>query len=116
MFVPILIPKTQTQILFKESNQNSYTIIYDSWYTERKLSLDGNELQVDIGSAQHVNFPKYLIPCFQTENMIGTPSKNNNLAFFDNVNVKNYFAEIDGYRYPRDAVLTNFSKNDYLDQ
>ena len=27
-----------------------------------------------------------------------------------------FFAEIDGYSYPKESVLTNFSNNDYLDQ
>ena len=58
LFVPVLIPYTETQVMFNESIKNIYTITYDSWSTERKLSTDGNELQVDIGSAQHVNSPK----------------------------------------------------------
>ena len=45
---------------------NNYTIIFDSWYTEWKISSDGRELQVDIGSAQHINTPNYLIGGFQT--------------------------------------------------
>ena len=116
LFVPILIPNTRTQVLFNESIKNNYTITYDSWYTERNLSTDGNELQVDIGSAQHVNSPKYLIGAFPTEARIGTPNKNNILAIFDNVNVRKYFCEIDGYRYPKDGIITNFPENEYLDQ
>ena len=30
--------------------------------------------------------------------------------------MKKYFAEIDGYRYPKESVITNFTENDYLDQ
>ena len=30
--------------------------------------------------------------------------------------MRKYFCEIDGYRYPKDAVLTSFPENDYLDQ
>ena len=44
--------------MFKKYIMNNYTITFDSWYTERKTSNDGRELQVDIGSAQHVNSPK----------------------------------------------------------
>ena len=102
--------------MFNESFQNVYTITYDSWYTERKLSTKGNELQVEIGSAQLVNSPNYLIASFQKENRIRRPSKNNNITIFDNVDVKKYFAEIDGHRHPKDAVLTYFSQNSYLDQ
>ena len=67
LFVPIMIPKTETQFLFNESIGDTYTITYDSWYTERKLSTDGNELQVHIGSAQHINSLKYLIGSLQEQ-------------------------------------------------
>ena len=72
MFVPTLIPNSEAQVMFNESIRNNYTITYDSWYIERKLSTDGNELQVDNGSAQHVNSPKFLIGSFQKEDRIGT--------------------------------------------
>ena len=100
--------------MFNESITNNYTITYDSWYTERKLSTDGNQLQVDIGSPQHINSSKNLIGFFQTEARIGTPNKNKNIAIFDNINVRKYFCEVDGYRFPKDAVLTFFPENDYL--
>ena len=54
LYVPKLIPSTTTQVMFNESIMNNYTITFDSWYTERKVSNDGRELQVDIGSAQHI--------------------------------------------------------------
>ena len=44
--------------MFNESILNNYTITYDSWYTKPKISTDGNELQVDIDSAQLINSPK----------------------------------------------------------
>ena len=91
LYVPAIILNTETQVMFNQSIKNNYTITYDSWYTERKLSTNGNELQVDIGSAQHVNSPKYLISAFQTANRIATPNKTNNIAIFDNVKVKKYF-------------------------
>ena len=112
LFVPILIPNTETQVMFNETVKNNYTITYDSWYTERKLSTNGYELQVDIGSAQHGNSPKYLIAAFGTADRIAAPSKNNNIAIFDNVNVGKCLCEIDGYRCPKGAVLTNFHKID----
>ena len=95
--------------MFIYSTQNNYTITYDSWYTERKLSSDGNELPVDFGSAQHVISPNFLIASFQTEARIGAPNRAQNIAIFDNVNKRKYFAESDGYRYPKDAVRTNFA-------
>ena len=102
--------------MFNESIQNNYTISYDGWYTEPKLANDEKEIQVDIGSAQHVMSPNYLIASFQTANRIDVPNKNRNVAIFNNFNVRKYFCEKDGYRYPKDAVLTKFAENDYLDQ
>ena len=115
LYFPQLIPSTTTQVMFNESIMNNYTIIFDSWYNERKNSNDGRELQVDIGSAQHINSPKYLIAAFQT-NVRTTPNKNANPAIFDNNNFTKYFVEIDGIRYPKDGVLINFEDNSYLDQ
>ena len=115
LFIPKLIPTTTTQVMFNEAIMNNYTITFDSWYTERKISNDGRELQVDIGSAQHINIPKYLISAFQT-NARKTPNKASNPAIIDNNHVTKYFVEIDGVRYPKDGVLTNCEENSYLDQ
>ena len=80
-----------------------------------KFQTHGRELQVDIGSAQHINSPKYLISAFQT-NARTTASKNVNPAIFDNNHVTKYVVEIDGVRYPKDGVLINFEEYSYLDQ
>ena len=101
--------------MFNEAIMNNYTITFDSWYTERQISNDRTELQVDIGSARKINSPKYLISAFQT-NARTTPNKNANPAIFDSNHVTKYFVEIDGVRYPKDGVLINFEENSYLDQ
>ena len=116
LFVPIITPNTDTQVMFNESIKNNYLITNDSLYTERKIVTDGNAIQVDIASSQNTNSPKYFIAVHQTEARIGTANKGNNIAIFDHVVVKTYFAEIDGFTYPKETVLTNFSENDYLDQ
>ena len=87
LYGPVSIPDSNTQGMFNESIKNYYTITYHSWYTKRKLSTDGTELQVEIGSAQYVNSPKYLIGAFQTADRIATPNKTNKIAIFDNINV-----------------------------
>ena len=115
LFVPILIPNSQTQVMFNEAIMINYTITFDSWYTERKISNDGRELQVDIGSAQKINSPKYLICAFQT-NARTTANKGVNPAILDSNHVTKYFVEIEGVRYPKDGVLINFEENSYLDQ
>ena len=102
--------------MFKESNLNNYTITFDSWYSERKISNDGRELQVVIGSVQQIISPKYLIGAFQTQNRIGVPNKADKIAVFNTDHVTKSFVEIEGARYPRGGVSTNFEENSYLDQ
>ena len=115
LYVPKLIPSTSTQLMFNEAIMNNSTITFDSRHTERKISNDGRELQIDVASAQGINSPKYLISAFQT-NARTTPNKASNPAIFDHNNVTKYFVEIDGIRYPKDGVLNNFGENSYLDQ
>ena len=64
-------------------------------------------VQVNIGSSQQVNSPKYLICAHQTQNRINVPNKNNNIAIFDNLDLRKYYVEIDGQRYPRDTLFIN---------
>ena len=116
LYVHILFPNSHTQVLVNESITKNYRTTFDSWYTERKISNDGREIQPDIGSAQHINSPKYLIATFQAHNRIGTPDKANNPAEFDTNHLSKYFVEIDGARYPRDGVLTNFEEKSDLDE
>ena len=116
LYVPIIIPNAQTQDMFDDSIMNNYTITFDSWYTKRKISNDGRELQVDIGSAQKTKSPKDLLGVSQTIARIGTPNKAINQAVFDTNHVTKYFVGIDGVRYPKVGVLTNFEESSYLDQ
>ena len=106
LYIPILILKSQTQVLFKETIMNNYTLTFDSWFTERKISNDGRELQVDIASAQNINSPKNLISAFQTNDRT-TPTKAPNPSIFDTIHIISYFVVIAGVRCPKDGVLTN---------
>ena len=115
LFVPILIPTPETQLMFNESIQNNYRIFFDEWCTERRIVTD-QIFQVDIGSAQSVSSPRYLICAHQTADRSAQPNKRNNISGFDNISVRKYFIEIDGQRYPRDSLLTNYTKIDYIDQ
>ena len=98
LFVPIIFPNTETQVLFNESIKNKNTITYDSWYTQRKFSTVGKKLHVDIGSAKRVNSPNYLIASFQTADRIAASNENNNIAIFDKADVRKKICEIDCYR------------------
>ena len=114
-YVPNLIPNVETQVMFNEATQNNYKISFDEWYTERRIISD-TITQMDIGTSQHVNSPKYLIGAHQTRVRADTANKNNNIAIFDNLNLQKYYVEIDSVRYPRDNVLVNYEQNDYIEQ
>ena len=43
-------------------------------------------------------------------------TKKNNVAIFDNLDLRKYHVEIDSIRYPRDSLLTNYEQNDYIKQ
>ena len=115
LYVPNLIPSVETQLMFNEATQNNYKISFDEWYTERRIITD-LLIQHDIGSAQNVIQPKYLICSHQTNLRTSTPDKKINIAIFDNMDIRKYYVEIDGLRYPRDNVLINYEENDYIQQ
>ena len=115
MFVPTLIPNTETQLLFNESIQNNYRVFFDDWFTERRIVSDAIT-QIDIGSAQQVNSPKYIICAHQTAARLNAPDKGLIISRFDNLNVRKYYVEIDSQRYPRDGVFLIYPENDYIDQ
>ena len=72
--------------------------------------------QIDIGSSENVNSPKYLIGAHQTRARLDTSNKDNNIAIFNNLDLRKFHIEIDGIRYPRDSVLLNYEQNDYIEQ
>ena len=115
VYVPSFLPNVETQVMFNEATQSYYKITFDEWYTERRVISD-TIFQLDIGTSQHVNSPKFLIGAHQTRIRADTANKNNNIAIFDNHNLLKYYVEIDSVRYPRDSVLLNYEQNDYIEQ
>ena len=115
LFVPNLIPSVAAQLLFNEATQNIYEISSDEYYTERRVIKD-MITQLDIGSSQKVNSPKYLIGAHQKRARADTANKNNNIAIFDNLHLQKYYVDIDGVRYARDSVLVNCEQNDSFEQ
>ena len=115
LYIPNLIPSVETQLMFNEATQNNYKISFDEWYTERRIISD-LLIQHDIGSAQNVIQPKYLICVHQTNLRTATSDKKINIAIFDNMDIRKYYVEIDGQRYPRDSILINYEENDYIQQ
>ena len=87
---------------------------YVDYYIGRRVISD-MLIQHDIGSAQPVNSPKYLICAHQTKNRIDTPNKKI-IAIFDKLDLRKYCVEIDGLRYSRDTAIKNYTENDCPDQ
>ena len=115
LYVPNLIPSVETQVMFNEATQNNYKISYDEWFTERRIISDAIT-QLDIGSSRNVQSPKYLIGAHQTKDRLDDAISTKNVAIFDNLDLRKYFFEIDGQRYPRDSSLMNYEQNDYIQQ
>ena len=115
LYVPNLIPSVETQVMFNEATQNNYKISYDEWFTERRITSD-TITQFDIGSFQNVQSPKYLIVAHQTKDRIDAPISTKNVSIFDKLDLRKYYIEIDGQRYPRDSSLMNYEQNDYIGQ
>ena len=115
LYVPNLIPSVETLVMFNEATQNNYKISYDEWFTERRIISD-TITQLDIGSSQNVQSPKYLIGAHQTKDRIDGAISTKNVAIFDNLDLRKYYIEIDGQRYPRDSSLMNYEQNDYIEQ
>ena len=115
LYVPNLIPSVETQVIFNEATQNNYKVFYDEWFTERRIISDVIT-QLDIGSFQNVQSPKYLIGAHQMKDRKDAPISTKNVSIFDNLDLRKYYIEIDGQRYPRDSSLMNYEQNDYIEQ
>ena len=75
LYVPNLIPNVETQAMFNGATQKNYKISFDERYTEQRVTSD-TITQLDIGSSQHVNSPKYLLGAHQTRTRADTASNN----------------------------------------
>ena len=115
LYVPNLIRNVETQVLFNEATQKNYKISHDENYTERRVISDMST-HMDIGSSLQVNSPKCLIGAHQARVRADTANKNNNIAIFGNLDLRNFLIEVDAIRYPRDSILVNFEQNDYIEQ
>ena len=103
LYVPNLIPSVEIQIMFKEATQNNYEISYNEYFTARRVISD-LLVQHEIGSTQQVNSPNFMITAHQTKDRILTPNRNNKIAVFDKLDLRKYYVQIDGQRYPRDGI------------
>ena len=54
--------------------------------------------QLDIGSSQNVQSPKYLIGAYQTKDRIDAPISTKNISIFDNLDLRKFYIGIGGQR------------------
>ena len=106
LYISNLIPSVETQIVFNEATQYIYKISYDEFYTERRVISD-MIVQHDIGSAQQVNSPNFLICTHQTKDRTSAPDKKNKHCYIWQSQSSKYHVEIDNLRYPRDSLHKN---------
>ena len=89
LFVPTLIPDAATQSMFNNSIKDNFKISFDSLTSERKVVDIDLEYRIDIGSAQNINSPKYIIEAHQSlARSAGVNTQNN--AIFDNLDVSKH--------------------------
>ena len=58
-----------------------------------------------------VEKPRWIIIGFQTEKM---DTQQQNPAVFNNLNLKNAYITLNSERYPKNEIMANFSKNEYM--
>ena len=99
-----------------------FSLSYESSITDRKPVDTAKEIQLDISSASNINSPLYLIAAHQKTQRPDPANPANNLsnnrfknAIFDHVEVRKYYSEIEGVRYPKKPVMVNFVKNIYFE-
>ena len=73
-YIPNLIPCVETQLTSNEATQKNYKTSFDELYTEKRL-LSDLLTHHDIGSAQQVKSPNYLISAHQACLRTTTPDK-----------------------------------------
>ena len=101
--------------MFNEATQINYKIYYDERFTERRKISD-TITQLDIGISQNVQSSKYLIGAHQPKDSIDGAISTENVAIFDDLDLRNYYIEIDGQLYPPDSSFMNYEQNDYIAQ
>ena len=107
LFIPQIIPSPETQVIFNDDISKFFSLSYESWTTDRKPGDTARELQIDILSASTINSPLCLIAAHQKTQRAELADPANNLsnnrfnnAIFDHVEVRKYYSERDGIRYP----------------
>ena len=103
--------------------QKTFSLSYESWTIDHKHVDTARDFQIDISSASNIKSPLYLIAAHQKTQRADPANPANNFsnngfnnAIFDHVEVRKYYSETDGIRYPKNTVMVNYEENNYLEQ
>ena len=99
--------------MFMDTIKSNFTLSFDSWMTDRKINNAGLEFQDDIFAAQNVSSPKYKKTAHQTEAREAGSNTLQHNAIFHTIDLKEYFNEIFGFRYPKEAIHVDYITNGY---
>ena len=123
LFVPQVIPSTETQYIINEAISKTFSLSYESCTTDCKPADTARDIQIDISSESIINFPFYPIAAHQKTQRPDPANPANNLsnnrfnnATFDHVEVRKYYSEIDSIRYPKNPIMVIFEENIYLEK
>ena len=122
LFIPQMIPSPEIQVYFNEAISKTFSLSFESWTTDRKPVDTARDFQIDISSASNINSPLYLIAAHQKTqrpdpaNLVNNlPNNRFNKAIFDQTDVRKYYSEKDGVRYPKNPIMVSYAENIYLD-
>ena len=115
LLIPQIKPSPETQVIFNEAIRKTFSLSYESWTTDRKPVDAAREFQIHISSASNINSPLYLKAAHQKTqrlNDAGNVLPNNRFknAIFDHTDVRKYYSEIVGVRYPKNPIMVNYGK------
>ena len=99
--------------MINESIKNTFNLTFDSRATERKTVNTGVEFQFDIRLSSSINSPEKSTAAHQTQAKAGYANNEKSMAFFDNVDVEQYFVEIDGIRHLKVSLDVEYARNNY---
>lgn len=97
--------------LTKISQEKNYTFNFKSWQCIEERNISGKTIKLDLTSQyRSVNTPTFCGFVLQT-NKLNT--QDHDPSEFDHCNVRNYWFEINGKRYPEECQDENFKKDKF---
>lgn len=111
---PVEYEETKKAVLMNElqhlSEKNEYIIQFKTWQTIEKPGINGKSVTIPLSTLYRSNKnPLFIMFAFQknrsNDHMVYTSE-------FDNMNLFQYYIEINGRKYPEDGVKVNFEDKD----